>query len=214
MGEEDKEDDGDDAGGSDTCSGLRAHRHQRADSDGPLRPPRWRRAKAPEAAGHSNVTGSGFLSDMMRRRSRTVSDKLEEQVPLEQAGARRGDKLSIAREVFDGGGGEVEALAGRRSNEEGGGNGGGGGEGEGEGGREHKSRRQPFPSLTITADDDNETAGGLPGFVELDSTAAAGGRFSGPASCPSRPSGCRREARDSFNAEPAQVETSCTKTCT
>ncbi|CAM9317142.1 unnamed protein product, partial [Ectocarpus sp. 8 AP-2014] len=212
LGKEDKKDDDDDAGGSDTCSGLRAHRHQRADSDGPLRPRRWRRAKTPEAAGHGNVTGSGFLSDMMRRRSRTVSDKLEEQVPLEQAGARRGDKLSIARQVFDGGGGEVEALAGRsstigsRSNEEGGGSVGGGGEGEGEGGREHKSRRQPFPSLSITADDDNETAGSLPGFVELDSTAAAGGRFSGPASCPSRPSGCQGEARDSFNGEPSQGE--------
>ncbi|CAB1119520.1 unnamed protein product [Ectocarpus sp. CCAP 1310/34] len=209
MGEEDKEED-DDAGGSDTCSGLRAHRHQRADSNGPLRPPRWMRAKAPEAAGHGNVSGSGFLSDMMRWRCRTVSDMLEEQLPLEQAGARRRDKLSISREVFDGGGGEVEALAGRsstigsRSNEEGGGSGGGGGEGEGEGRRQNISRRQPFPSLTITADDDNETAGGLPGFVELDSTSAAGGRFSGPASCPSRPSGCRGEARDSFNAESAQ----------
>ncbi|CAN0027152.1 unnamed protein product, partial [Ectocarpus sp. 12 AP-2014] len=212
MGEEGKEEDDNDAGGSGTCSGLRAHRHQRADSDGPLRPRRWRRAKAPEAAGHGNVAGGGFLSDMMRRRSRTISDKLEEQLPLEQAGARRRDKLRISREVYDGGGGDVEALAGRssticsRSNEEGGGSVGGGGEGEGEGGRQSKSRRQPFPSLTITADDDNETAGGLPGFVEFDSTVAAGGRFSGPASCPSRPSGCRGEATDYFNVEPAQGE--------
>lgn len=228
----DKEENG---GGDDDDAGSsapRPHRHQRAESDGPLSPPwrfRYGRSGKKSAEGvHSR--GSGLLSDRLLRRSKTVAPTAIEAGGQEEQRAVAGDEADggrngsggrsrVAARVFGMGEGSGETAVGptrvgrsrtnsMREEVGGAGEGGRGGE-EGGGGvsgveEEIQEASRIQQPLTIHVEDEYD----LPGLKDISTT--VGVRSSGPASCPSRP--CRvggvsyAGGRGAFNVGYAEVK--------
>ncbi len=171
---------------------LRAHRHERAESDGPTPPPRRR----------SFGRRSGSLSNLLLKRSRTASDASEEgreghgagdAKGMAGGGGRAGERPSAAPEALIVDEGDREAFgawAGASSSGTGMGEGRGGGEKVGErggdgGGRQNGARvRRP---LTIHIEDDGGPDDGKPS--KMRSRRVEGEASNGLASNPSRTSG-------------------------
>lgn len=193
---------------------LRTRRHQRAESDGPPRRS-FGDARSRKTAAATHGCGSGRVSDKLLKRSRT---EIGVSAINDQAGSGGGrqrvkepensvEKLFHARE----GSGEADGIwAGRRvsmvEEGEGGGTVGeevGGRTGGKEGGRKRSGLLSP---LSIRVEDNDGPVDDLFGIARAPRVAEVGS--SGPASCPTRPSGYsgeRGEGRDTLSVNHVQV---------